>query len=188
MDDFEIAGGNARRLWIKRADGLPGIKAERLGDGLRRIYRLARLFIPQGQGLDVGPAFFADDKERGYPGAVPVDTSIPGSGSAEQLIQADNSQDYVFSSHCWEHVADPERAAREAWRVLKPGGVLFLYLPFPGQPNWDPALSVEARKHHKWQPAPTQVSRLLLLNRFEVVYLEYDKDEMCSFVAVAKKR
>jgi len=41
----------------------------------------------------------------------------------------DNVLDYVFSSHCLEHVTDDRAALREWIRVLKPGGRLVLYLP-----------------------------------------------------------
>lgn len=184
MDNFFIHP-KRYRLFLKNSDDLPEVAGKRLGDGLRWIYRLAKVYL-HGQGLDVGAAFFKN-QYGGWPGAVPVDLSIPGSGSATKLIQADASQDYVFSSHCWEHVADPEAAAREAWRVLKPGGLLFLYLPFPGHPPWDPALNPDCRGEHKWQPDPSSVSRLLLLNRFELVYVEHEKDELTSFVVIGRK-
>lgn len=41
----------------------------------------------------------------------------------------DNSLDYVFSSHCLEHIADPVSALKEWHRVLKHGGFLVLILP-----------------------------------------------------------
>ena len=39
------------------------------------------------------------------------------------------SMDYVFSSHCLEHIENDWQALREWWRVLKSGGYLVLYLP-----------------------------------------------------------
>lgn len=47
-------------------------------------------------------------------------------------VFADNSMDFVFSSHLLEHLEDPARVLREWWRVLKPGGHLVLYLPHKG--------------------------------------------------------
>src|SRR5690606_29260652 len=58
--------------------------------------------------------------------------------------------DYVFSSHCLEHLVNPI-AALEHWKSkLKPGGVLFLYLPHPDMRYWLPQ---NCRKHlHTWKP------------------------------------
>ena len=51
-------------------------------------------------------------------------------GDVEKLNRiADASHDCVFSSHTLEHIEDYESALAEWWRVVKPGGVLILYLP-----------------------------------------------------------
>lgn len=44
---------------------------------------------------------------------------------------ADEAHDFVISSHCLEHVANPLRALREWRRVTQPGGHLVLVLPDP---------------------------------------------------------
>lgn len=48
---------------------------------------------------------------------------------AEKLPFADQTFDMVHSNHVFEHLADPLAAAREAYRVLKPGGVAFIEVP-----------------------------------------------------------
>jgi len=48
----------------------------------------------------------------------------------QQLPFADDSFDAVFSLDVLEHVNDPFRCAAEIRRVLKPGGYLYLDLPF----------------------------------------------------------
>ena len=42
---------------------------------------------------------------------------------------ADASYDYLLSSHCIEHLANPLQGLLEWRRVLKPGGLLFLVVP-----------------------------------------------------------
>lgn len=42
---------------------------------------------------------------------------------------ASGSYDVVLSSHTLEHVANPIRALREWWRILRPGGALLVILP-----------------------------------------------------------
>ena len=39
---------------------------------------------------------------------------------------ADDSFDYIFSYNSMEHFPDPRRALREAWRVVRPGGYIYL--------------------------------------------------------------
>lgn len=49
---------------------------------------------------------------------------------ASQLSQiGDGSYDFVLSSHCLEHSANPLKCVREWVRVLRPGGALLLILP-----------------------------------------------------------
>ena len=58
--------------------------------------------------------------------------------------------DYVFSSHCLEHLVDPVGALLHWKTRIKPGGVLFLYLPHPSMTYWKPQ---HCRKHlHTWRP------------------------------------
>jgi SAM-dependent methyltransferase len=51
-------------------------------------------------------------------------------GSAEQLPFADGCADLVFSTQVIEHLPNPQRLAQEAFRVLRPGGLLLLSGPF----------------------------------------------------------
>jgi ubiquinone/menaquinone biosynthesis C-methylase UbiE len=49
--------------------------------------------------------------------------------SAEKLPFPDNHFDVVHSHHVFEHVADPKVSAVEAFRVLKPGGLILIEVP-----------------------------------------------------------
>ena len=46
--------------------------------------------------------------------------------------------DYIFSSHCLEHVNDWVETMDYWYERLKEGGVLFLYLPHYDQKYWRP--------------------------------------------------
>ena len=51
-------------------------------------------------------------------------------GDAQTLDGLPDSHfDFVYSSHCLEHVNDAADAISNWWRVLKPGGYLLLYIP-----------------------------------------------------------
>jgi SAM-dependent methyltransferase len=105
-----------------------------------RFITPAALQFCQGSGLDVGAGPWP------LPGALPVE--LRDGGDAMSL--PDGQFDYVFSSHCLEHLVNPVTAL-EHWKTrLKPGGVLFLYLPHPDMTYWRPQT---CRKHlHQWWP------------------------------------
>jgi ubiquinone/menaquinone biosynthesis C-methylase UbiE len=60
-------------------------------------------------------------------------------GDATNLPFADDSFDYVVCSEVLEHLPDDDAAAREIYRVLKPGGTAIITVPHTDYPfNWDP--------------------------------------------------
>lgn len=81
-------------------------------------------------GIDVGcrrdplkPECVAFDKEE-----LPEVTHV---GDARKLPFEDARFSWLWSSHCLEDIADTEAALREWARVVKPGGVIGLYVPHP---------------------------------------------------------
>jgi SAM-dependent methyltransferase len=58
----------------------------------------------------------------------PVDTNYEGY-DGRTLPFPDNSQDYVYSSHCLEHIADYQQAIKEWYRVVKVGGHIVTVVP-----------------------------------------------------------
>lgn len=96
----------------------------------------------RGKGVDVGGGKWP------LPGAVVVDQGPGFEHSSPTNLPPghldDGKWDYVFSSHCLEHLANPV-AAVEHWKTrIKPGGVLFLYLPHREMRYWNPS---NCRKH-----------------------------------------
>ena len=54
----------------------------------------------------------------------------PADQAAELMASvADNTYDFVHSSHCLEHMRDPARAMHNWLRILKPGGHLVCLVP-----------------------------------------------------------
>lgn len=86
-----------------------------------------------GRGVDVG----CNRLEWAYPGAIAVDPVINGF-SALYFPEHANELDYIFSSHCLEHVEDWV-SVLDYWKSrLKSGGTIFLYLPDYSQVYWRP--------------------------------------------------
>lgn len=132
----------------------------RFGDACKFIAPAAMHFC-RGHGLDVGAGRWP------LPGAIPVDLS-----DGENALNLRTGQyDYIFSSHCLEHLENPV-AALEHWKTrIKPGGVLFLYLPSEDMEYWLPQNN---RKHlHSFRPE--QVTKLLTdLGFVDVIHSERD--------------
>lgn len=94
----------------------------------------------RGWGVDVGGGRWP------LPGALCVDVQ-----NGEDAMRLPGGPfDFVFSSHCLEHLQNPI-AALEHWRdQLVTGGTLFVYLPHPSMTYWLPQ---NCRKHlHSWRP------------------------------------
>jgi predicted SAM-dependent methyltransferase len=84
-----------------------------------------------GTGVDVG----CNREEWKYPGAYAVDPEI---NEYDALNFPYDNLDYIFSSHCLEHLNNWV-AVLDYWTSkLKSGGVLFLYLPDYSQTYWRP--------------------------------------------------
>lgn len=101
------------------------------------------LEVCKGEGVDVG----CNRMEWKFPGSYPVDPEI------NQYHATDfpyTNMDYVFSSHCLEHIPDWVGTLEYWTDKLKPGGILFLYLPDYSQEYWRPWNN---RKHvHMFTP------------------------------------
>lgn len=86
----------------------------------------------KGIGYDIG----CNRLEWSLPDSQPIDTEIDDLYSANCLPAVE--VDYIFSSHCLEHVLDWVRVL-DYWRTkVKKGGVIFLYLPHYSQRYWRP--------------------------------------------------
>lgn len=110
--------------------------------------RLKRLLAEKHAVLDIGGGLrIARDRNNRYAPANewmreyiekidykvldPVDTYHPDIvGDIHDLPLGDGSLDAVICIAVLEHVENPIRAMQEVYRVLKPGGYAFLYVPF----------------------------------------------------------
>lgn len=134
----------------------------------------------RGRGIDVGANAWA------LPGSIPIDE-----GETENALRLDRfaagSLDYVFSSHCLEHIAPWQEALRLWISKLKRGGILFLYLPHESNLLWRPGGPwVGAR--HKWSPTWQAIVPFLEAEGMEVVEFNRERDDYWSFHIVAKRK
>jgi predicted SAM-dependent methyltransferase len=91
--------------------------------------------------------------------------------------------DYIHSSHCLEHLTDWVEALQYWISKLKPGGLLFLYLPHKDQTYW---LPWNNRKHKHVLDAKLIKSCIESFGMENVVYS--DRDLNYSFALIATKK
>lgn len=134
----------------------------------------------RGRGVDVGAGHWP------LPGAVPVD-EFRGAGLAHALSEFPaGSLDYVFSSHCLEHIEEWRAALAEWVGRVRQGGIVFLYLPHPDCAIWRPGAPMVG-SGHKWSPTPDVVASALVDLRCEIVARDDGPDMMQSFHLVARR-
>ncbi len=107
-----------------------------------------------GRGIDIGCGPWPV-----VPGAMPFDLA---NGDANHITRHVSGQfDYVFSSHCLEHMEDPRAALLEWWRLVAPGGVLIVLVPdedlyeqghWPSRYNSDHKWTFTISKAKSWSP------------------------------------
>lgn len=84
-----------------------------------------------GTGVDIG----CNKPEWAFPGALCVDPEI---NEYDALNFPGENLDYIFSSHCLEHLTDWVTVLDYWTSKLRINGVLFLYLPDYSQTYWRP--------------------------------------------------
>jgi len=113
--------GQERRLGlIRRYVSLDGLYILDDGCGLGLYVRRFRDFSDQVYGIDVDPEKVCQASQ-----------TLPNieCASVESLPYPDDFFDLVFSHEVLEHVPDDRAAVAEAYRVLKPGGHLVVFVP-----------------------------------------------------------
>lgn len=143
------------------------------GDAASHVQQAARAFC-RGTGIDFGAGRWPLD------GATPVDL-----GTDLQLADIPaGSQDYVFSSHALEHVRDWRGTLAEFRRVLRPGGVAFLYLPHEDFAPWNAETWMGRVAGHVWQPRLETLMGYAALNGWRVRAVSPKPDAYMSWLIV----
>lgn len=114
-----------------------------------------------GKGIDIGCGVWPV-----RPDVQPFD-QVHGDANHITRYLEPAAYDYVFSSHCLEHMRDPDHALQEWWKLVRPGGSLLVVVPdedlyeqgyWPSLFNKDHKFTFTIAKQQSWSP----VSRNLL--------------------------
>ena len=112
-----------------KGDRYPHFQSE--GNASQFAIPFAKHFC-RGKGYDIG----CMKPEWSYPGSIPIDLDFADEWDANNLPE--EQVDYIFSSHCLEHVDDWVGTLNYWTDNLRQGGILFLYLPHYDQKYWRP--------------------------------------------------
>lgn len=163
---------NSKALELKT--NVPGVTSISL---LRRVHdsRFATRYF-KGYGIDVGGGI---DSLALYSEFFPLVRNLivyereHGDGQLLSNIP-DNSFDFLYSSHCLEHLVDPSLALKNWLRVVKKGGHLVFQIPdedlyeqgiWPSRFNTDHKHTFTIAKSKSWSPVSINVLDLVGENR-----------------------
>lgn len=129
-----------------------------------------RYFVGDGIDIGCGPDSIAQYAEQ-FPLMRTVKNWDLADGDAQFLeTVADNSLDFVHSSHCLEHMHDPKQALHHWLRVLKPSGHMVIIVPdedlyeqgiFPSTNNGDHKWTFTMHKSRSWSKKSINIFDLL---------------------------
>lgn len=140
------------------------------GNGIDIGYSKPEWKYPKAIGIDDGKICSHEGKEFNDPNISAL--SLPGS----------NDLDFIFSSHCLEHLPNWVDALDHWSSFLKNGGVMFLYLPDFSQEYWRP---FHNRKHiHSF--TPEIIGEYFKARSFNKIFVS-GVDLNSSFIVMAEK-
>ncbi len=186
---FEHLAWRARRAKVRRVESGGEVRWEYKGgsfpDALNHgnaasfVLERAKRWC-SGRGIDVGASAWP------FPGATPVQEEETQNAYRLDAF-ADGSLDYVFSSHCLEHLHRWDEALTLWIRKLRPGGILFLYVPHESMTLWEPK-GPWSGAMHVWMPREGVLRPWLEGAGVDVVELEAGPDAYWSWSIVGRKR
>ena len=144
-----------------------------------------------GKGVDIG---CGDDPIR--PDVQCFDLEQGDANCISKYLTDHETYDYVFSSHCLEHMHVPKVTILDWWKLVRPGGVLFVIVPdedlyeqgiWPSIFNPDHKATFTLSKQQSWSPVSNNLWELAKsLPKGEIVSLrlqeyKYGRARMTQF-------
>ena len=151
----------------------PDFQAE--GNASQFAIPFAKKFC-KGVGYDIG----CNRVKWALPNSIPIDLNFKNGYDAYKLFGC--NVDYIYSSHCLEHLPDWITALDYWTEKLKVGGILFLYLPHYNQEYWRPWNN---RKHlHIFT---SEIIKDYMISRGYINIFNSERDLNDSFMIVGEK-
>ena len=128
----------------------------------KKIWTESEKSYLKGDGIDIGCG-----NDPVFNHVIPFDQQHGDANHISKYI--DKKLDFVFSSHCLEHMHNPYHVIKEWYSILKPGGYLFILVPdedlyeqghFPSRYNSDHKSTFTIAKKQSWSPKSVNVKDL----------------------------
>ena len=119
--------------------------------------------ILRGKGIDIGCG-----EDPLFPDVYRFDFQDGDANNITRYVQEEF--DYVFSSHCLEHMLDPVHALKEWWQLVKLGGYMYIIVPdedlyekgnWPSINNKNHKFSFTTWKKKSWSPVSVNIVDLI---------------------------
>ena len=129
-----------------------------------RLLTARELGYLSGRGIDIGAG---GDPVR--PDVVRFDIEQGDANRITSFVKDRACYDYVFSSHCLEHMRDAHVALGEWWTLVRPGGVMIVVVPdedlyeqgyWPSLFNPDHKFTFAISKPSSWSPVSRNLAEL----------------------------
>lgn len=149
-----------------------------------------------GEGIDIGCG-----PDPISPTALAFDTHSGDANSILEHLPSGRQFDFVFSSHCLEHMYNPEKSLADWWQLVKPGGAMMIVVPdedlyeqgyWPSIFNYDHKHTFTISKQKSWSPVSNNLLAMVNLLpekesfSIELMDQEYDHNKK-SFQTVSCK-
>jgi len=127
----------------------------------------------RGRGIDIGHGGDLLNRDNLFPNVRSCDGFDQRDGDAQHILRhrSGQSYDFVYSSHCLEHLQDPASALRSWFDLVRPSGFLILVVPdedlyeqgnWPSRFNADHKWTFTVRKRQSWSPRSINVVDMYL--------------------------
>lgn len=132
-------------------------------------------------GVDVG----CKKPEWAYPGSILADIDLPDNPWHALNLPREGELEYIFSSHCLEHIVEWEETLYYWYKSLAKNGILFIYLPHLDNEYWDTRFMTTRRHVNNF--SPEQIRYFLEYNLKMKNVFASGRDSAYSFCVFGEK-
>lgn len=125
----------------------------------------------RGKGIEIG----CNTDDCILPDCVGINLTTPGYDGTH-IFEERNTFDYLYSSHCLEHVHNPIVTLQEWYRIVKPGGFIVVVVPhmdlYEKKHSMPSRFSAEHKRFYSSQSLLYDIQKSLTKNTYRIRHLK----------------